>query len=66
MRVVAPPLTAGDRRAACTPDARSLFYRRALLPWGSATIASIALIGLVQRALFPADPARESAGKRRP
>ena len=31
----------------------SLFYRRALLPWGSATIASLALVWLVQRALLP-------------
>lgn len=31
----------------------SLFYRRALLPWGSAAIASLALVWLVQRALLP-------------
>jgi hypothetical protein len=30
------------------------FYRRALLPWGSAAIASLALVWLVQRALLPA------------
>jgi hypothetical protein len=31
----------------------SRFYRRALLPWGSAMIASVAFIWLVQRALLP-------------
>ena len=31
----------------------SLFYRRALLPWGSAAIASLALLWLVQRAFLP-------------
>ncbi len=31
----------------------SLFYRRALLPWGSAMIASLALVWLVQRAFLP-------------
>jgi HupE / UreJ protein len=31
----------------------SLFYRRAVLPWGSAAIASLALVWLVQRALMP-------------
>ena len=31
----------------------SLFYRRALLPWGSAAIASLALVWLVQRAFLP-------------
>ncbi|MGH8133024.1 MAG: HupE/UreJ family protein [Steroidobacteraceae bacterium] len=31
----------------------SVFYRRALMPWGSAVIASLALIWLVQRAVFP-------------
>ena len=29
------------------------FYRRALMPWGSAAIAAIALVWLVQRAVFP-------------
>jgi hypothetical protein len=29
----------------------SLVYRRAVLPWGSAAIAMIALVWLVQRAL---------------
>jgi hypothetical protein len=32
----------------------SLFYRRALLPWGSAAIASLACVWLVQRAFLPA------------
>ncbi len=32
----------------------SLFYRRALLPWGSAAVASLALVWLVQRAFLPA------------
>ena len=32
----------------------SAFYRRAVLPWGSAAIASLALVWLVQRALLPA------------
>jgi HupE / UreJ protein len=31
----------------------SAFYRRGLLPWGSAAIASLALVWLVQRALLP-------------
>jgi hypothetical protein len=31
----------------------SLFYRRAVLPWGSAAIASLALVWLVQRAFLP-------------
>ena len=31
----------------------SLFYRRGLLPWGSAAIASLALVWLVQRAFLP-------------
>jgi hypothetical protein len=31
----------------------SLMYRRALLPWGSAAIASLALMWLVQRAFLP-------------
>jgi hypothetical protein len=30
------------------------FYRRALMPWGSAAIAAMALVWLVQRAIFPA------------
>lgn len=30
------------------------FYRRALMPWGSAAIAAVALVWLVQRAIFPA------------
>jgi HupE/UreJ protein len=30
------------------------FYRRALLPWGSAAIASLALVWLLQRAFLPA------------
>jgi hypothetical protein len=29
------------------------FYRRAVMPWGSAAIAGIALVWLVQRAFFP-------------
>ncbi len=32
----------------------SVLYRRALLPWGSTAIASLALVWLVQRALLPA------------
>jgi hypothetical protein len=31
----------------------TVFYRRALLPWGSAAVASIALVWFVQRALLP-------------
>ena len=31
----------------------SLLYRRALLPWGSAAIASLALVWLIQRAFLP-------------
>jgi hypothetical protein len=31
----------------------SAWYRRAVLPWGSAAIASLALVWLVQRAVFP-------------
>ncbi len=31
----------------------SVFYRRAFLPWGSAAIASLALVWLVQRAFLP-------------
>ena len=31
----------------------SLFYRRSLLPWGSAAIASLAFVWLLQRALLP-------------
>jgi hypothetical protein len=31
----------------------SLVYRRAVLPWGSAVIAVIALVWLLQRALPP-------------
>jgi hypothetical protein len=30
-----------------------VFYRRALMPWGSAAIAAVALVWLVQRAIFP-------------
>ena len=30
------------------------FYRRAVMPWGSAAIAALALVWLVQRALLPA------------
>jgi len=29
------------------------FYRRTLMPWGSAGIAALALVWLVQRAVFP-------------
>jgi hypothetical protein len=29
------------------------FYRRAFMPWGSAAIAAVALVWLVQRAIFP-------------
>ena len=29
------------------------FYRRALMPWGSAAIAALAFVWLVQRAIFP-------------
>jgi hypothetical protein len=29
------------------------FYRRAILPWGSATIATLATVWLVQRSMFP-------------
>ena len=32
---------------------RTSFYRLALLPWGSAGIAALALVWLVQRAMFP-------------
>jgi hypothetical protein len=28
-------------------------YRRAIMPWGSAVIAAVALVWLVQRAVFP-------------
>jgi hypothetical protein len=31
----------------------SVFYRRTILPWGSAAIASLALVWLVQRAFLP-------------
>jgi hypothetical protein len=30
-----------------------VFYRRAFMPWGSAAIAAVALVWLVQRAIFP-------------
>jgi hypothetical protein len=30
-----------------------LFYRRALMPFGSAAIAALALVWLVQRAFWP-------------
>jgi hypothetical protein len=30
-----------------------VFYRRAIMPWGSAAIAALALVWLVQRALLP-------------
>ena len=30
-----------------------VFYRRAVMPWGSAAIAAMAMVWLVQRALFP-------------
>jgi HupE / UreJ protein len=30
-----------------------VFYRRAVMPWGSAAIAALALVWFVQRALFP-------------
>jgi hypothetical protein len=29
-----------------------VFYRRAFMPWGSAAIAAVALVWLVQRAIF--------------
>ena len=38
------------RLRACAPAS---FYRRAVMPWGSAAIAAIALVWLVQRAVFP-------------
>jgi hypothetical protein len=30
-----------------------LFYRRTVMPWGSAAIAALAFVWLVQRAAFP-------------
>ena len=33
---------------------RALVYRRAIMPWGSAAIAAVALVWFVQRAFFPA------------
>ena len=30
-----------------------VFYRRAVMPWGSAAIAAVALVWLLQRAIFP-------------
>jgi len=33
---------------------KQLLYRRTVLPWGSAAIATLALVWLVQRAFFPA------------
>jgi hypothetical protein len=30
-----------------------VFYRRGVMPWGSAAIALIATLWLVQRAIFP-------------
>jgi len=32
---------------------KELLYRRTVLPWGSAAIATLALVWLVQRAFFP-------------
>jgi hypothetical protein len=31
----------------------TLFYRRIVMPWGSAAIAFLAMVWLVQRAFFP-------------
>ena len=32
---------------------KELLYRRTVLPWGSAAIAALAVVWLVQRAFFP-------------
>ena len=31
----------------------TFFYRRIVMPWGSAAIAAVAMVWLVQRAFFP-------------